>query len=532
MRRLGIAILLMCLAGSAPAQPSAGKAFSTSLSPPPYGLTQARFELWVPETVSDAAPVRAVIACPRYQADRLIYELPEWRAFAAENRCALLRHDMRGTVAGRPGRLPVGDDATQALRDALVGLAAESGRPELATAPFVLAGLSQGGAQTTRLTRLMPHRVAAAIPFHGADFDGYDPDSPALRVPMLIPLGSQDDLTPRVWSQLPALLQRQPLFAALPQPNVPHHLLGEQDFVLAWLKAVLDARLDPDQPATLRALDHASGVAGDLRLNRRWLVAGVSLQPAAAGGAHWLPNEPVARAWAMAVRTGFVAGHEAREEIAGAAAPAPPTVRVDGDLREWGELPFDMRWPAQALPSGLNWRGPSDCGARFAVAHDAERVYIAVRVDDDSPDVRGEAPWRQDGIEARIDARPAPERMSNVGDGENDAFLLVAVGPGPGQPYLHDAARLPEGTQVAAASDASGYAVEIAIPVGYFSDRQGGDWSRFRLNLAVNDVDGDEGRVSLWWRPDWRSEQNVFGSGTLVRGPAPAATRSAPSPSP
>jgi len=44
----------------------------------------------------------------------------------------------------------------------------------------------------------------------------------------------------------------------------------------------------------------------------------------------------------------------------------------------------------------------------------------------------------------------------------------------------------------------------------------GDQWKRdgLRINVAVNDRDGT-GQSQLWWQPDWRSAENIPGSGTL-----------------
>ena len=510
-------------AEDAPA-PVSGSERRCTLDPPPHGLSRAAFELWVPATVGEGAPARAVIASPLYQADTKIYELPDWRALAERHRAVMLRHDMRATVDGRPNRLPVGRDALDALADALARFADDLGRPELPRLPLVLTGLSQGGMQATRLAALDPGRVAAAVPFHGADLAGLPPDSPALGVPMLIVLGSMDDLTVRILPDLPPLLRRRPPWAVLFQPGVPHPSLGDQEFILLWLDRVLSLRLDDEAPDRLRPLDRAAGWVGRLNYNRRFLVTDADVSPAADAeldaDLSWLSDEALARAWRSAVLTGCVTGHEDREEVAARVAPAPENVVVDGRLDEWTDLPLDLTWAAQILPDGLAWHGPADSSARFAVAADERFLYFAFRVDDDDGRYRGLAPWMpdQDGLEIRLDARPAPERMSNSGRGEGADFLLIAVGPGPGpdERFVNAEQALPPGTRVASRTDATGYAVEIAVPSAYLDKAQGGPWTRFRLNVAVNDADAD-GKNQAWWRADWRTEQAVFGSGTVAR---------------
>ncbi|MEX0653435.1 MAG: sugar-binding protein [Phycisphaeraceae bacterium] len=532
MRWLRFVVAVM-LAGAVSAQAQAeeasvpGEAYELTLAPGDHELDRAQFELWVPATVGEASPVRGVITVPLYQADRRIYEREDWRGLAAKHRLAMLRHDMRTTVGDRPNRLPVGMDAVDAIDAALARWAEQLDQPHLAGAPLVLTGLSQGGWQSTRLAALIPQRVIAAVPFHGAGFDeaGYGPDAATQRVPMLVPLGQQDDLTMRVRPALQAMLAHRPQWAGLIQPNVPHHQLGDQAFILMWLDEVLDRRLpeSPGQGTALRPLDYEQGWAGSYRLSQRLQPSEVEVRPVAElepdhPGGHWLPSERLARAWATATLTGHVTGHSEQEEIAATAVPLSHEVAVDGQLDEWPDLPERLRWPAQILPTGLNWHGPEDSHARFALGHDEHALYLAIRVHDDEGLYAGQAPWMsgQDGVEVRLDARPAPQRMANVGEGEGSAFLLLAVGPGPEQAHVVGEQDLPEGVRVAGSQDETGYSVEIAIPHAILDQAQGGRWRRVRLNLAIDDADTD-GNSQVWWRPDWRSEQNYFGSGTIER---------------
>lgn len=536
-----IVALIGCLAaaegwGGAPA----GREYTLKVDAPRYGLIRAQFELWIPATVVEGAPVRAVICNPKYQADTRIYEMEDWRALASRQRAAMLRHDMLMVTAEGRQRLPVGIDATQAIFDALAHFARESGRAELAGAPLVITGLSQGGAQTTRLAALVPERVVAAIPFHGAAFEAYTEGSPATKVPLLIPIGSMDDLvTSRVALQVPQLLAARPLAAVLVQPGIPHHTLGEQDFILMWLEEVMQLRIDDGAPGRLRPLGFDDGWLGQMSLSRRWLAENLRVQaakeaPADQRWGSWLPSEKLARAWMMSSGTGVVAGHESREEIAATVSRAPRDLAIDGKLDEWGTLTHDMTYCAQILPNGLAWRGPGDCAARFSIAADEEHLYFAIRVDDDELRRPGKAPWSrdQDGVELRIDARPAHQRLANTGRGEGADFLVLGIGVGPGEneAFVANREKLPAGTKVAVISDSRGYSVEVAVPHRWLDEQQGQAWTRFRMNLCIDDNDKD-GNSQLNWRPDWRSDMSEFGQGTVERRsattPATGATTQA-----
>ena len=64
-----------------------------------------------------------------------------------------------------------------------------------------------------------------------------------------------------------------------------------------------------------------------------------------------------------------------------------------------------------------------------------------------------------------------------------------------------------------------GHNSEVAIPISYLDDQQWGKWLRLRLNVAVDDADSHctWTQHQLWWQPDWRSAENLPGSGTFER---------------
>jgi hypothetical protein len=184
---------------------------------------------------------------------------------------------------------------------------------------------------------------------------------------------------------------------------------------------------------------------------------------------------------------------------------------VDGNLEEWSRFPF----------SGAA-KDPKDLSYQFAVEHDENFVYIAVRTTDDVSVLNSnKEPWSQDGIELRFDGRPAPARAQGRGRGEFKEILVVSMSPAgkSGDPMvLYDAKNLPPGVKAVCVKTPTGMAEEIAIPVSYLNDRQGGAWTGFRMNLTVDDFDAVAGPLKAhWWRPDWRYAETFAGSGTFQR---------------
>jgi len=199
-------------------------------------------------------------------------------------------------------------------------------------------------------------------------------------------------------------------------------------------------------------------------------------------------------------------------------------VKVDGRLDEWGELPFVCRQPALIKLDPTSWHGPSDSSFSFGVRHDDENLYLALDVTDDDVSARpGVAPWAQDGVEIRLDARPEPWRSQCDGGGEFYDYLFFGLSPGKTEAEMGKLNwdSMPEGAKAVTLTTAKGHVTEIAVPLKYLDERQGEPWKRFRLNIAVSDHDreGTEspGAAHIWWRPDWRMPSNYDGSGTFRR---------------
>jgi hypothetical protein len=166
-------------------------------------------------------------------------------------------------------------------------------------------------------------------------------------------------------------------------------------------------------------------------------------------------------------------------------------VQVDGDLSEWGPLPFEMDVPGAQSGHGIH-RGPEDGSFRFGVRQDREFLYVAVDVRDDSivasPDLVAR---EQDHIDVSIDARPDPERSKNeetfvaIRNGSMAKLVSpqIALQETRPDPIMRLFGSLPEGTRQAARRTPTGYAVEVAIPVAVLDDRRGGRWDALRVNV-------------------------------------------------
>jgi Calcineurin-like phosphoesterase len=202
-------------------------------------------------------------------------------------------------------------------------------------------------------------------------------------------------------------------------------------------------------------------------------------------------------------------------------------VDVDGDLGEWGRLPFVVDEPGARSGHGIH-RGVADGSFRFGVRQDLEFLYVGVEVQDDSivasPD---EVARKQDHVSLNLDARPDPERSKNeetfvaIRSGAMAKMVspLIALQETRPDPILRlFAGGTPEGVRQAVRRTETGYAVEVAVPAAVLDERRGQRWDALRLNVTMNDFDeGEPDHVALSWRPSRFQAGAIEGAGTFVR---------------
>lgn len=196
-------------------------------------------------------------------------------------------------------------------------------------------------------------------------------------------------------------------------------------------------------------------------------------------------------------------------------AEARSKVFVDGDLGEWGELPYEKT-------DGEN----GGAGFRFGVAYDKDYVYIACRLKDAVGTARTGVgnPIDQDDMQILIDARPDPLRALGRGQEVWRDFLSIEIAPGDTaasaglRRRTRDGYTLPQGLTAAMVRTRDGYATEVAIPASALDLAQGGPWNEFRLNICQNGLHDANGAVRrICWQPDWDSDENTIASGTFSK---------------
>jgi poly(3-hydroxybutyrate) depolymerase len=315
------------------------------------------FTLWVPDGVKR---VRGVIvhqhgcgegACKG--GETAAYDL-HWQALARKWDCALLgpsyqQSDQQNCRLWCDPRN--GSDA--AFRRALGELAAQAGRPEIATAPWCLWGHSGGGFWASLMQTLHPERIVAIWLRSGTAFESWEsgqiprPEIPpaAYGIPTMANPGAKEKGEARfdgAWTGALAMFRAYrakgaPIGVA-PDPRTGHECGDSRYLAIPFFDACLAQRLPGDGAGPLRRVDPRKG----------WLapLLGHEARPA---GEHqgdpntavWLPNRAVALAWSEYVRTGAV----------GDASPPSPPRNLRASRAQGG---VDLTWEAAAdLESGL-----------------------------------------------------------------------------------------------------------------------------------------------------------------------------------
>ncbi|MEP6493467.1 MAG: hypothetical protein ABJF01_12360 [bacterium] len=268
---------------------------------PGNNYDKAEFRLWVPR---DAGPLRAIaILVPGSNGDgRAQVEDTVWQAFATKHKIALV--GCRFTDKTHPQNfieeyVNVSHGSGQALLDAVTRFAERSHHPELASAPFLLWGMSAGGQFNYEFVAWKPERVVAFVVNKGGIY--YTAlTSPATRqVPGILFVGGKDlEFRTNTITGLFAVNRRAgALWALAEEPSAAHIVGRSRDVALVFFDDMLGIRLagEPSSAAGgLTALTEKSGFLGDLKA-KTFAPLGEDKVPNYPTA--WLPTARVARAW-------------------------------------------------------------------------------------------------------------------------------------------------------------------------------------------------------------------------------------------
>lgn len=322
-----------------------------------YGVT---YTAWIPPGVKT---VRGVIVhqhgCGKGACEggaTAAYDL-HWQALAKKWDCALLGpsyHQQDGQDC-RQWCDPRNGSEKTFLR-ALGDIAARSGHPELAQAPWCLWGHSGGGFWASLMQTLHPQRIAAIWFRSGTAYATWEkgeipkPTVPAeaLRIPMMCNPGAKENGDKKfngAWTGTLAMFhayraQGAPIGFA-PDPLTSHQCGDSRYLAIPFFDACLEQRLpahDGPVDAPLRPVDAA----------KAWLapLLGHTARPASEykdklEDSVWLPDANVARDWSEYVQTGSTTD---------TTAPEAPT-HITASAEDHGVA---VQWTAEAdFESGL-----------------------------------------------------------------------------------------------------------------------------------------------------------------------------------
>jgi dienelactone hydrolase len=256
--------------------------------PPGANYDKAEFRLWMP--AGGTAPFKAVLVLvPGSNGDgRPAVDDAVWQEFAKRMNVALVAcrftdkpHDQNFIDE----YVNVSKGSGQALLTALEAFAAQTKRPEIATAPLLLWGMSAGGQFNYEFVAWKPERVAAFVVNKGGIYYSALVSAAARKVPGILFVGGKDlEFRTNTIVGLFAVNRRGgALWALAEEPGAAHVVGRSRDVALVFYEDVLG-----------HAFTGTSGFLGDLKAKTYQPMpeAGAPNYPTA-----WLPTERVARAW-------------------------------------------------------------------------------------------------------------------------------------------------------------------------------------------------------------------------------------------
>ncbi len=211
--------------------------------------------------------------------------------------------------------------------------------------------------------------------------------------------------------------------------------------------------------------------------------------------------------------------HAIRPEKVMTITKQPKKIKVDGDLSEWTSITNKVAENAFLSTDPFSHQGAKDGSFNFDITYDSQHLYIAAKITDDDLNLKeNENPMNQDGFHVTLDARALDISSMSTGGSQT---LTISTSPkedGSLNNRLYRQASLPEGTQVFSKKTATGYDVEIAVPVSYLKEKQITEWKSIRVNLYQTDFDMDfMHETTIAWKPLWNAQGNYIGSGIMIK---------------
>ncbi len=196
---------------------------------------------------------------------------------------------------------------------------------------------------------------------------------------------------------------------------------------------------------------------------------------------------------------------------------------IDGNFAEW-----TTRWSRPqsfdaVIGSKRAWGGMDDASVEIASQWDDEFIYLAARIKDDSivAPIDAEKIKTGDFTELFL-SLGTPENLATT-EGEpstsvSNRLLRVVARPSDNSTSGVVYFRGDHQFNAVCVSTPDGYQMEMAVPVDLFNEAQGTAWTKFALNVKVNDCDTTGSKkAELWWKPEWNEKAASPDSGWFIR---------------
>ena len=180
--------------------------------------------------------------------------------------------------------------------------------------------------------------------------------------------------------------------------------------------------------------------------------------------------------------------------------------KIDGKSKDWKKMPFHYEAP------------DGDMKINFDICYDDTYLYIAAKVQDDTVKTFGKgAVWSQDNVGFGISALPLAKSAMSTGTNWYTNELYQLISPSTDKIKSVTYRPMPEGSEIKCVVTPTGYFMEAKMPISYIEEKQGKNWKTLRLEVVVDDKDGNKVN-RYWWQPHWMNiSENVVGSGMFFR---------------
>jgi poly(3-hydroxybutyrate) depolymerase len=277
------------------AQTATGTVLEESMAPG-RNYEKAEFRLWLPPDVGTVQAIAVLV--PGSNGDgRGQVDDPVWQRFAVDHRLALVgAHltDKPHDQAFIEEYVNVSQGSGQALLDAMAAFAARAKHSELATAPFLLWGMSAGGEFNYEFVCWKPERVVAFVVNKGNIYYTALAPKAARSVPGILFTGGKDlEFRTSTITGLFAINRRGgALWALAEEPSAAHVVGRSRDVAMALFEDALALRLGDGR--ALKPMTESAGFLGDIKA-KTFQALGEGKVPNYPTA--WLPTARVAERW-------------------------------------------------------------------------------------------------------------------------------------------------------------------------------------------------------------------------------------------